>query len=89
MNKRCIVYMVVADAVAENVGHKYWFRRSILGDQWQRYEHRNPYINVRCSNLVIVEHADGIDIIKDRQGRQTIDQEEFLWIKLSSIELTD
>jgi hypothetical protein len=89
MNKRCIVYMVVADCIAENVGHKYWFRRSILSDPWQRYEHRNPYINMRCSNLVVVEHADGIDIIKDRQGRQTIDQEELLWIKLSSIELTD
>lgn len=83
--------MVLADCIAERVGHKYWFRRMYgrVDQEVITLRRRHEWINVHSSDLVIIENADGLNIIKDRQYGRTLSQEEFIWIKLSSTELTD
>ncbi len=85
-----IIYMVLTDCIAEQVGHKYWFRRMYGREEDVILRRKHQWINVQCSELVIIENADGLNIIKDRHyGSRTISQEDFIWIKLSSTELAE
>lgn len=88
---RRVLYMVLADCIADIAGHKYWYRGLYRreDDSDIVLRRRHPLVNVQNSNLVFYESKDGINIIKDRSGNLTISQEELIWIKVSSTELID
>lgn len=88
---RRVLYMVLADCIADIAGHKYWYRglHHREDDSDVILRRRHPLVNVQNSNLVFYESEDGINIIKDRSGNLTISQEELIWIKVSSTELID
>ena len=91
MTNRRILYMVLADCIADLAGHKYWYRSTRRSENYDDMilRRRHPLVNVQNSNLVFYESTDGISIIKDRSGNNTISQEELIWIKVSSTELID
>jgi type IV secretory pathway component VirB8 len=83
--------MVLADCIADLAGHKYWYRSMRRSENYDDIilRRRHPLVNVQNSNLVFYQYENGINIVKDRSGKNTISDEELIWIKVSSTELID